>query len=117
MGDPPIHEFGMGGSPIPLAVALRGRRGIAAEVWLEPAKHGSRSGHRSACCVRLLGADDREVLAYEDVVRPADGDDVDVVLAITPTRDCVAADPKRGRAVHGRHAAWEVPPGAGRQDS
>jgi hypothetical protein len=67
--------------------------------------------------VRLLGADDREVLAYEEVVRPVDGGDVDVALAITPNGDCVAADPKCGRAVPGRHSAWEVPPGAGRHDS
>ena len=37
----------------------------------------------------LLGPDDLEVLADEDVVRPVDGDHVDVVLAVAQQRDTV----------------------------
>src|ERR1700730_6767069 len=39
--------------------------------------------------VRLLGTDDLEMHAYEDVVRPADGDYVDVVLAVAQQHDAV----------------------------
>ena len=39
--------------------------------------------------VRLLGAHDLEVLVDEDVVRPVDADDVDVVLAVAQPHDTV----------------------------
>src|SRR5437016_870488 len=38
---------------------------------------------------RLLGANDLEVLVDEDVVRPADADHVDVVLAVAQLHDTV----------------------------
>jgi hypothetical protein len=37
----------------------------------------------------LLGADDREVLVDEDMVRPVGADGVDVVLAVTQLHDTV----------------------------
>src|ERR1700736_4278548 len=39
--------------------------------------------------VSLFGADDREGAAHEDVMRPADGDHVDVVLAVAQQHHAV----------------------------
>jgi hypothetical protein len=38
---------------------------------------------------RLVGADDREVLVDEDVVRPVDADVVDLVLAVAQLHNTV----------------------------
>src|ERR1700704_4871600 len=59
---------------------------------------------------RLLGADDLEILADEDVVRPADADVVDLVLAVAQLHNTVDDAPRVGgqrsfsRFVRGRSA-------------
>src|ERR1700737_932329 len=45
---------------------------------------------------RLLGADDLEVLVDEDVVRPADADVVDLVLAVAQLYNTVDDAPRVG---------------------
>src|SRR6202011_4215427 len=46
-------------------------------------------GHRSHLRCYLFGADDHEVGADEDVMRPVDADYVDVVLAVAQQHDTV----------------------------
>src|ERR1700694_33968 len=48
---------------------------------------------RAANGARLFGADDREGAAHEDVMRPADGDHVDVVLAVAQQHHTVDGAP------------------------
>ena len=45
---------------------------------------------------RLLGADDREVLVDEDVVRPVDADVVDLVFAVAQLHNTVDDAPRVG---------------------
>ena len=52
---------------------------------------------------RLIGADDLEVCADEDVVRPADAHDVDVILAVAHLRNTVDDAPRIGVQHSFRH--------------
>jgi hypothetical protein len=57
---------------------------------------GGTKANSSGCRVRLLGADDLEVLVDEDVVRPVDADVMDFVLAAAQLHNTVDDAPRVG---------------------